>query len=1135
MEPNTALSTSSVTQLIIIDSRVSHHESLLTGLENNTAVLHLNDQQDGLNQISMALAQYSNLDGLQIVSHGSSGRLLLGGSSVDADSLMAQQGQLALWGEALNTDADILLYGCNVAAGEQGRAFVDQLAGFTGADVAASDDLTGAKALGGNWTLEYATSNIEQSGFGLEQVEGYLSTLNWQAVGSAGLSEGGSSYTEIEVDSTGIPYMVYQDTTNDQKATLMKFEDGSWQTVGDAGFSAGAVKYTDVEFDSADTPYVVYQDAAKGDKATVMKFEGGNWQAVGSTGFSTGTANFIDMALDSTGALYVAYQDAANSNKATVMKFVDDSWQPVGSAGFSTAGVADTGLAFDNAGTPYVVYQDHSDGMKATLMKFVDDSWQTVGNGGFSAGLVSYTDVAFNSAGIPYVVYSDLANSSKATMMKFEDDVWQTVGDAGFSAGYVSFTNVAFDNTDTPYVVYQDGANSEKATVMVFEDDSWQVVGSTGISDGKAYFTDVELANDGTLYVGYRDFGNEKKATVLEWTPNELPALTSLNGTPTFIEGQNAVVLDSDVAISDAELDALNGGNGNYAGASLMLARNDEASADDAFSLDLSGSPLVALSGSDIQTGGQTFATFVVNSGALTINFTSTDTVATTALVNDVIQRIAYSNSSGVPPESVILDYSFNDGTDSTAGINQVAVTITPAVDTPPSSGGSGGTPPAIPTDKVKETVDGVEVEKKTTTDSDGNTSTTITIDPVSDSRQEDSGTNNGDKADIPLIEENDGNAALSVALPTGVGVTAEGAGEAGKASNSLGALIRLIDDTAEAGNKSKMLSGGEQFLQTLQDENLWVNKLTLTIADNTTPAAPIVISGNTQTITATGMDNSKAALVIDATSLPADTVLQLDDVEFAVIVGPATLTGGEGQNTVFAGAGSQTIVLGADDDQLYGGDGDDTVGSKGGDDLIFGENGNDTLFGGDGKDQLHGGRDTDTVTFDGNREDYEVVQVNGVITVTRKADDSDVDTLINAEQIQFADQNMALTYDSELNALAGLYGEILDRQADLGGFQWWAESMDNGLGLGGAVISIMRSDEFVDKSGIQLDQLSADAQVEALYTNLLNRDSDAEGKAFWLARLGDSVSFDQVAEGFMQSSEMQQHYVAAEGWDFFV
>ena len=60
-------------------------------------------------------------------------------------------------GASLTVGGDILLYGCNVAESATGLRFINRLAHFTGADVAASDDTTGNAALGGDWQLEAAT------------------------------------------------------------------------------------------------------------------------------------------------------------------------------------------------------------------------------------------------------------------------------------------------------------------------------------------------------------------------------------------------------------------------------------------------------------------------------------------------------------------------------------------------------------------------------------------------------------------------------------------------------------------------------------------------------------------------------------------------------------------------------------------------------------------------------------------------------------------------------------------------------------------------------------------------------------------------------------------------------------------
>ena len=75
--------------------------------------------------------------------------------------------------------SNILLYGCSVAAGQTGKAFVKRLSELTGASVAASENLTGSVAKGGDWELEVRTGSIETPlVFEAEVLAGYEYVLN---------------------------------------------------------------------------------------------------------------------------------------------------------------------------------------------------------------------------------------------------------------------------------------------------------------------------------------------------------------------------------------------------------------------------------------------------------------------------------------------------------------------------------------------------------------------------------------------------------------------------------------------------------------------------------------------------------------------------------------------------------------------------------------------------------------------------------------------------------------------------------------------------------------------------------------------------------------------------------------------
>lgn len=149
--------------LVFIDSSVNNYAALIAALPADVEWHLLNAEEDGLAQLLRVLDGRSGLDSIQIISHGSPGSLYLGASILDSSTLADHQAQLAQLGASLSESGDLLLYGCNVAEGAVGQQFIQALAHYSGADIAASTDLTGALALGGDWVLEARTGTIESA------------------------------------------------------------------------------------------------------------------------------------------------------------------------------------------------------------------------------------------------------------------------------------------------------------------------------------------------------------------------------------------------------------------------------------------------------------------------------------------------------------------------------------------------------------------------------------------------------------------------------------------------------------------------------------------------------------------------------------------------------------------------------------------------------------------------------------------------------------------------------------------------------------------------------------------------------------------------------------------------------------
>ena len=109
--------------------------------------------QGAIGQIGAALAAHPGASVVRVISHGEPGALLLAGQRISTATLAERADALAGWRQHLAPGAEILLYGCCVAASSEGRSLVDGLAALTGAAVAASVSPTGSAALGGDLTL----------------------------------------------------------------------------------------------------------------------------------------------------------------------------------------------------------------------------------------------------------------------------------------------------------------------------------------------------------------------------------------------------------------------------------------------------------------------------------------------------------------------------------------------------------------------------------------------------------------------------------------------------------------------------------------------------------------------------------------------------------------------------------------------------------------------------------------------------------------------------------------------------------------------------------------------------------------------------------------------------------------------
>ncbi|WP_394809204.1 DUF4347 domain-containing protein [Nitrosomonas sp.] len=104
-------------RVVFINSDVSNYQTLISQLPTDSEVVLLDAEQDGVMQITAALQGKTNLDAIDIISHGAPGILTLGSGVLNNSNLADYAAQLTEIGTHLSVDGDILLYGCEVAQG----------------------------------------------------------------------------------------------------------------------------------------------------------------------------------------------------------------------------------------------------------------------------------------------------------------------------------------------------------------------------------------------------------------------------------------------------------------------------------------------------------------------------------------------------------------------------------------------------------------------------------------------------------------------------------------------------------------------------------------------------------------------------------------------------------------------------------------------------------------------------------------------------------------------------------------------------------------------------------------------------------------------------------------------------------
>ncbi len=473
---------SSSNEIVFIDAAVGGVQQFLESVPATAEVVLLEADRDGVEQIAQVLQDRTDLDAIHILSHGEQGKLFIGDDVLDAESMQGEHlDELTVIRNALSDTGDILIYGCDFTGGESGLEAAMLLGSITGADVAASSDLTGATALGGDWELETHIGSVETD---------ELSAGNWDGLliqrhDTTGLTQSldfgtqgwtSNSYNETFTDVSGSGTNVQVNLTDTSALTSSAYESGSGFTGGEdgvlfmtTGFGSGS---TTIEYNFTGTGveevgfdlFHINTNGSAGDMVTVRAVTNLGTVLNNPTITTAGANSTYSVSgntLDATGTSTTASDMQAGFNFTApggeTITRIEIVWQDYSGSTGGTHGLVIGNIDFD---------------IVNVAPDAVDDNFVTAPDTAVS-GSVATNDSDLNGDALSYSLGAGPSNGALSLN----------------SDGSFTYTpNAGFIGTDTfTYIVDDGNGGTSTATATIVVDtitSGWSITGDTSVTEG---------------------------------------------------------------------------------------------------------------------------------------------------------------------------------------------------------------------------------------------------------------------------------------------------------------------------------------------------------------------------------------------------------------------------------------------------------------------------------------------------------------------------------------------------------------------------------------------------------------------------------------------------------------------------
>lgn len=182
------------------------------------------------------------------------------------------------------------------------------------------------------------------------------------------------------------------------------------------------------------------------------------------------------------------------------------------------------------------------------------------------------------------------------------------------------------------------------------------------------------------------------------------------------------------------------------------------------------------------------------------------------------------------------------------------------------------------------------------------------------------------------------------------------------------------------------------------------------------------------------------------------------------------------------------------------------------------GDDNNNFVHGTTISETIDGGLGTDTLVVLGRSSQYELgLAAGNPVSIHGRDGMSGTDTLVSVERIKFYDTTVAFDTDGVAGQAYRIYKAAFDRAPDLTGLGYWIKAMDAGASLDWVAAGFVGSSEFQTTYG---NNISNTDFITLLYANVLDRTPDDSGFDYWLTRMSEGMTREQVLANFSESVE---------------